>query len=133
MLFDAVPAPCVEDLSLRSELPDLLRVVLGAAAGRGAGFARCAANESVPGAFELADELELFEPELFVESVKGGRISNATCHQSIGPIARGALVGLNLLSPVDGARFFSLEALDHLTDCFGALGGALPDLHLAVP
>ena len=30
-------------------------------------------------------------------------------------------------------RTSSLEALDHLTDDFGALGGALPVLHFAIP
>src|SRR5512140_3309943 len=69
---------------------------------------------------------------------------SAMCHQSIGlcrlrslcrlrgPRARGALVGLLLLEFVSGADFLGLEALDHLTNGLGALGGALPVLPFAV-
>jgi hypothetical protein len=86
---------------------------------------------------EKLSELEDFELEDFVPvaevPAEEGRILSATYHQSIGPGVRGALVGLNLLTAVDGTRFLCLEALHHLTDGFGALGGALPGLHLAIP
>ena len=105
-----------------------------------AGLVLLAAEDRVldaASADEKVSEPDVLEVEDFVRdeevSAEGGRISSATCHQSIGPGVRGALVGLRLLTPIDGACFLSLEALHHLPDGFGALGGALPVLHLAIP
>jgi len=130
----------VEGLSLESCVSDRVldraRDDLGADGGVWGGLAWDGLASSVEKVrevafFELAEALELNEEE-FEDVVEGGRMSNATCHQSIGPCARGALIGLNLLAPVELARLLALEAPHHLTDRFGALGGALPDLHLAV-
>jgi hypothetical protein len=103
--------------------------------GGGAGCLAClaavafisCANRSLVEGF-LLDDCELLEAELSED----GRILSATCHQSIGPRARGALVGFLLLPFVSGADFLGLEALDHLTNGLGALGGALPVLPFAV-
>ncbi len=49
------------------------------------------------------------------------RISSATCHRSMRPRTRGALIRLMLLAPVGGVRLVGLKTLYHLANGFGAL------------
>jgi hypothetical protein len=107
-------------------LPELLGLLAEEAERLAA--ARLLEKSSLSEFLELDDFVVPLEEELAEE----GRTSSATCHHSICPRARGALVRLVLFAPVEGVCFLSLEALHHLTDGFGALGGALPVLFLAV-
>jgi hypothetical protein len=123
--LEAAESACVLGLFACAAELELLDLAARAVGGLDAATAR-----------EKISELGCFELEGFVPveelSVEEGRISNATCHQSIGPGVRGALVGLNLLTAVGGTHFLVLEASHHLPDGFGALGGALPSPHLAI-
>jgi hypothetical protein len=125
--------PAVVEAGLPAEEP----VLLGEVADRGFAVEADPAPLAAASCIEKTSVLDCFEPDGFVvpaeeEVVDEERISSATCHQSVSPRARGALVGFELFTPVESLRFLGLEALHHLTDGFGALGGALPGLLLAI-